>query len=90
MIRPDKLEHALYALSGIVVETRAMAANGRSPEELAEVLDWVEYLPPFLAAPQDETDDFRAFLEGLATKYPQFAFALERFDAAQPPAAWWA
>lgn len=90
MIRSDKLDNALYALSGIVVETRAMAANGRSADELAEVLDWVEYLPPFLAAPDDETDDFRAFLEGLATRYPQFAFALERFDAKKAPEAWWA
>lgn len=90
MIRADKLENALYALSGVVVESRAMAANGRSSDELAEVLDWVEYLPPLLAAPEDETDDFRAFLEGLASRYPQFRFALERFDAARPPRAWWA
>lgn len=89
MIRADKLENALYALSGVIVESRAMAANGRSPEELAEVLDWVEYLPPILAAPEDETEDFRAFLEGLAARYPQFNFALERFDAPRPPQAWW-
>jgi hypothetical protein len=89
MIRPDKLENALYALSGIVVESHAMAANGRSTDELAEVLDWVEYLPPLLATPDDQTDGFRAFLEGLAARYPQFVFALERFDAPRPPPAWW-
>ncbi len=89
MIPAEKLDSALYALSGVVVESRAMAVNGRSSEQLAEVLDFVEYLPPLLAGPDDETDGFRAFLEALAARYPEFGFALERFDAEQPPRQWW-
>lgn len=89
MIRPDKLDHALYALSGIVVESRAMLENGRPVAEIADVLDFVEYLPPLLATPDDSTDAFRAFLEGLAACHPEFAFVIERFDADRTPHGWW-
>jgi hypothetical protein len=89
MIRPEKLENALYALSGIVIESRALASNGRSPDELADVLEFVEYLPPLLATPLDATDEFRAFLESLVARHPEFAFVLERFDAPRPPREWY-
>jgi hypothetical protein len=90
MIRADKLENAIHALEGLLVCSRAMVENGESMEQLAEVLDYAEYLPPLLASPDDRTDEYRGLLESLTARHPAFALALQRFDAPRPPNAWWA
>lgn len=88
MIREEKMGGAIYALAGVVMGSRAMVENGASPKALAEVLDFLEYLPPMLATPDDATDAFAAMLTWLAERHPQFDFARARFDDAPP--AWWA
>lgn len=89
MIRSDKLDGALHALAGVVMRSRAMFENGATPKALAEVMDYLEYLPPMLATPDDATDAFAAMLQWLAERHPQFDFARARFADAVPQ-AWWA
>ena len=88
MIRNDKLHSALYAFNGLLFGSRAMACNHDDHEAIADVLDFAEYLPILLASPNDTTDEFRFFLEGLSKKHPAFSFVLERFDES-PPERWW-
>ena len=88
MIRTEKIDSALYAFSGLLFRSRAMAYNHDDHEAIAEVLDFAEYLPLLLASPEDNTEEFRYFLEGLSAKHPAFGFVLERFDD-RPPAGWW-
>lgn len=80
MIEPTRMNNALAAVNAVLVATRAMAYEKRSHEELAEILDVAEYLPRLLADPEDKTAEFREQIAGLATKYPSFTFAVERFD----------
>lgn len=87
MIQSDKAKNALYALNGVLITARAMAYDEVSYAKIADVLDQAEYLPRLLADEADRTADFRKFLADLATKHPQFAFVLERFDA-PVPATW--
>lgn len=89
MIRRDKLDGAIYALAGVVMGSRAMVENGATAKALGEVMDFLEYLPPLLATPDDATDAFGAMLAWLAERHPQFDFARARFSDAVPQ-AWWA
>lgn len=89
MIRKEKVGSALYALDGLLFQSRAMAYNQCDHEAIAEVLNFAEYLPTLMACPDDATDEFRGFLEGLSQRYPSFGFVLDRFDALDPPEAWW-
>jgi hypothetical protein len=80
MITADKQRGALRALNAVLVLARALAYDGLSAD-VAEVLDVAEYLPLLMLAREDRTREFRDNLEGLATKWPAFGLALERFDA---------
>jgi hypothetical protein len=79
MIAADKERGALAAINAVLVLARSMAYEGTSGE-LVDVLDVAEYLPMLMLEQTDRTAEFREQLVGLATKRPQFALAVERFD----------
>jgi hypothetical protein len=89
MIRAEKVGNALYALDGLLFQSRAMAYNESDHESIAEVLNFAEYLPTLMACPEDATDEFRGFLEGLSQRHPSFGLVVDRFDAVETPEAWW-
>lgn len=89
MIRADKVNNALWAMNGLLLQSHALACNHHDHEVLAEVFDFAEYLPNLMASPEDHTDEFRYFLEGISRAHPAFQIVLERFDADSPPAGWW-
>ena len=83
MISPEKLPNALYALQGVLIRARSMAHRSEPIEELAELLDYAEYMPGLVACAADETVQFRAILETVAAKY-RCASVLQRFDEPVP------
>ena len=80
MIKPEKLSNALHALNAILIRARTMAYDAVEHARIAEVLDVAEYLPPLIADAADRTDEFREQVAGLAERFPEMSFALERFD----------
>jgi hypothetical protein len=80
MVAANKERGALVAINAVLVLARRLAYEGNSAD-VASVLDVAEYLPMLMLEPTDRTAEFREQLLGLATKRPQFALALERFDA---------
>lgn len=85
MIAPDKLGKALYALQGILIQARALAYESGDPKVIAGLLDCAEHLPRLIARASDETDSFRAMVEGVAQRY-RYPYFLQRFDEPEPPA----
>jgi hypothetical protein len=82
MIDPEKKNQAFAALHRILVEARLMVLAGRSTARIAEVLDWAELLPRFMAAEDDKTEDFANALEAIVEKQPRFAPAINVFSCA--------
>lgn len=80
MLTAARMNNGLAAINAVLVAARSMAHEGRSHDELADVLDVAEYLPRLLAEPEERSSEFREQLVGLAAKYPTCAFAVERFD----------
>ncbi|HYQ45205.1 MAG TPA: hypothetical protein VER11_24630 [Polyangiaceae bacterium] len=80
MVAIEKQRSALAAINAVLVLARSLAYDGKSVE-LADVLDVAEYLPMLMLESEDRTAEFREQLVGLGTKRPQFALAVERFDA---------
>lgn len=87
MIRPDKLNNALYALQGVLIQARRMAYEEASHKEIARLLDYAEELPRFIAAAEDKTEVFRQSLTEITTRYNSY-FALQRFDESPAPEKW--
>jgi hypothetical protein len=85
MVDPKRINNALAAVNAVLVAARAMAYDKRPHAELAEVLDVAEYLPRLLAEPEDRSAEFREQLAGLASKYPSFGVAVDRFDRTDLP-----
>jgi len=83
VIRPEKLENALYALQGLLVRARLVAYESNS-RELVALLDCAEYLPSLIARSSDETIHFRSSLESVAEQY-NCKNILQRFDDPTPP-----
>src|SRR5689334_559850 len=67
-------------LHRILVEARLMALEGRSTARIAEVLDWAELLPQFMAAEGDKTEDFANALDAIVEKQPRFAHVVNAFN----------
>jgi hypothetical protein len=84
VIKPDKVNNALYALQGVLVQARFMAHQGESHHKLAEILDAAEYLPFLIVNKTDETDHFRGCIADIATKF-KCAYVLNKFDEPTPP-----
>lgn len=59
-----------------------MALEGRSTAGIAEVLDWAELLPQFMAAEGDKTEDFVNALEAIVEKQTRFARVVGVFNHA--------
>ena len=87
MIEPEKVENALYALQGVLIQARKMAYDESQQERLAELLDYAEELPRLIASPKDATEAFRTALSEIAEDYG-CEFILDRFDTALPPESW--
>ena len=84
MIAQDKLDNALYALQGVLIQARALAYESGDPKVIAGLLDCAEHLPRLIARTSDETQSFRAMIEGVAEKY-RYPYILQRFDEPVPP-----
>lgn len=80
MIDPAKQNQALHALHRILTFARTMALEDQPTSRIAQVLDWAELLPRFLAAKQDKTSEFRSALEAIVEKEPGFKAAVAVFD----------
>lgn len=85
MVKPEKQEPALLAINAVLVLARAMAYEKAPHAAIADVLDSAEYLPMLLLEATDQTALFRATLDGLASRYPGFNLALQKFDAEGEP-----
>lgn len=83
MIPAAQERGALGALNAVLVQLRLMAGERN---ELAEILDWAEYLPRLLADDEDRSDEYRRVLVNLAGRSADFQLALQRFD--QPWKVW--
>lgn len=83
MIKSEKVPNAFYALQGVIIRARLMALT--SSEGVADLLDYAEMLPRFIASDEDQTEKFRAYLDEIAERY-KCAYVLERFDEPIPPA----
>jgi hypothetical protein len=83
MVSPEKLNNALFALHRILVEARAMTATGDA-RALAEVLDWAEPLPRMIGSKrEDQTEEFRQYIEAIVERQPRFRHALCAFEHAE-------
>lgn len=85
MIPPKKQAHALYALEGLLVHARSMAAERAPFKDLYDFLDAVQELPSFLAGRTDDTEAFRRRLVEISQRFRCEA-VLKRFDDPVPPA----
>ena len=81
MIAADKEKQSLKAINDVLVHARAMAYEGAEHGDIAWVLDIAEYLPMLMLEEGDRTSEFRESLVDLAERFPQFAVAVQRFDA---------
>lgn len=88
MIQPAKINNALRAIHSIFVAARFMAYQEESHKGIAEVLDYAERLPWFIASEEDNTAEFRSYLEEMASKYPLCRVALNDFDEVSAPDRW--
>jgi len=84
MIDEKKNASALRALNAVLYLARSMAYDGESGQTLADVLDDAEYLPLLMLSPKDETASFRGMLVSLASRYPLFQSAVDKFDSESP------
>jgi hypothetical protein len=85
VIKPEKMNGALYALHIIMVQGRWMAYQNEDAKKIAKLLDWGEILPLLMLSKEDETDRFRLYLqEGIVDDFPMCWRALEAFDKGPP------
>ncbi len=83
MITPKKQGNALYALQGLLVHARTLAADRAPFKELYDFLDAVQELPGFLAGRADDTDAFRRRLVEITQRF-RCPLVLQRFDDPLP------
>lgn len=80
MIAASRQRGALRALSTIFTLTRNMALTGESG--VAEILDYAELLPVMMLSEKDETQEFRRYLQEIASRYPEFQLAADKYERA--------
>jgi hypothetical protein len=88
MIRKEKFNQAHYAPHQIFVRARFMAYTKESYDDIALLLDYAEILPRFFVSEEDETEEFRKYLHGMTTHFPQFSFIFNSFIANSSPDKW--
>ena len=80
MVCIEKRDQALQALHRVMTGARFMALTNEATSRIAEVLDWAELLPRYLAAADDKTKQYRDTLVTIAEKAPELDHALAAFD----------
>lgn len=86
MIAPNKAANAMYALQGILIRARFLAATDKQAGWVCSLLDYAEDLTRLFVSPTDETARYRSIVSEIAARY-DCAFVLNRFD--EPvPAVW--
>ena len=88
MIRPEKIDNALYALHLVLVRARFMAQHEEPPKDLAKLLDYAEMLPRLIALKEDMTVKYREYLQGMVESFPVCQYILEKFDEPSAPSKW--
>jgi hypothetical protein len=61
-----------------------MALSGEESAKIADVLDWAELLPRYIASTEDKTSDFENALEAIASKSPELRDVVEAFCGPVP------
>ena len=85
MIREEKYKQALWALHQIFVQGRFMAFRKESYDDIANLLDYAEIMPKYIASEDDETERFLRSLESLAKTFPKLQVILDEFNAESNP-----
>lgn len=88
MIRKEKHNHALFALHQIFVRGRFMAYKNEPYKDIAELLDYAEIMPEYIASEKDETEAFLRSLEGIVETFPHFRYILDGFNSDANPYKW--
>jgi hypothetical protein len=88
VIKPEKMNGALYALHIIMVQGRWMAYQNEDAKKIAKLMDWGEILPMLMLSKEDETDRFRLYLQGVVDDFPLCRLGLDAFDEGVS-AEWW-
>lgn len=88
MITPAKFNNALYALHLLLTRMRYMAYTEEAHQQIAVLLDYAEMLPRFIASSEDNTKEFRSYLESIAKHFPACAYILNKFDETTTPDSW--
>ena len=88
MITEKKYTNALYALHQIFVRARFMAYTEEPYRDITRVLDYAERLPGFFVSEEDETEEFKKYLEAIAEVFPQFSGILQNFNSDNSPEKW--
>jgi hypothetical protein len=82
MIDESQVKPALEALRSLIVHAKVAAGDARL-SRLAALLNDMEMLPEYLASDDDQTEEFRIMLEGIAQTQPECAHILKRYQAAE-------
>ena len=86
MIAPNKAANAMYALQGILIRARFLAATDEQAGWVSSLLDYAENLTRLFVGPTGETARYRSILLKIGGRY-DCDFALNSFD--EPvPAVW--
>jgi hypothetical protein len=75
-----ELNPALRVLQRLLVITRHLAQTETSPEKLAQILDEADYLLTILIHEGNDRDEYRAFLQHIGQRFPEFAGLEDYFD----------
>lgn len=70
---------SVKAVHWIIIYARMMAYEKAAHDRIAGILDHAEYLLTLIFSDDDQTDWFREYLEGTATRY-QCMHAVELFE----------
>lgn len=88
VITQEKYNSALYALHLILTRARYMVYKGEDHQSIAFLLDYAERLPGFIASREDDTGQFREYLEHIAKRLPACSYILDKFDESGFPESW--
>ena len=86
MIRAEKHTRALRALQQVIIRARFLAYTKEDHSKIADLLDWAEYLPQLVIAPEDCTEAYAATLKDISEGHPYCLGIFLEFsrDPAQP------
>jgi hypothetical protein len=85
MIKEEKYKHAIYALHQIFVRGRFMAYTEMPYQDIAQLLDYAEIMPEFIACETDETEKFLGYLKSIVETFPNLRYILDTFNSEENP-----